>query len=109
GAAAPGRARGGVAGRVGRGRTLLGLLVAVALFARLGTGTYRLLDTVLRADAGTRQQELRLRELSRAMAAFERDLRQALARPVRAPYGDPLAGVSSEERRGGKDCRCPGP
>lgn len=84
--------------KVVRGFTLLELLIAIALFALLGTGTYRLLDAVLRADAGTRQQELRLRELSRAMAAFERDLRQALARPVRAPYGDPLAAVLGEGR-----------
>ena len=65
--------------KAARGFTLLELLIAIALFALLGVGTYRLLDSVLRADAATRQQELRLRELSRGMAAFERDLRQLLA------------------------------
>src|SRR5690606_37953456 len=52
GAADPERFPGGVAMKVARGFTLLELLIAIALFALLGTGTYRLLDTVLRADAG---------------------------------------------------------
>ena len=84
--------------RVARGFTLLELLIAIALFALLGVGTYRLLDSVLRVDEVTRQQEQRLRELTRGMAAFERDLRQVLARPVRAPYGDSLAALLGEGR-----------
>lgn len=84
--------------KAARGFTLLELLIAIALFALLGVGTYRLLDAVLRADESTRHQEQRLRELTRGMAAFERDLRQALARPVRAPYGDPLAALQGEGR-----------
>ena len=84
--------------RAARGFTLLELLIAIALFALLGVGTYRLLDSVLRVDEVTRQQEQRLRELTRGMAAFERDLRQVLARPVRAPYGDSLAALLGEGR-----------
>ncbi|WP_027590599.1 type II secretion system minor pseudopilin GspJ [Pseudomonas sp. RL] len=84
--------------RAARGFTLLELLIAIALFALLGVGTYRLLDSVLRVDEATRQQEQRLRELTRGMAAFERDLRQVLARPVRAPYGDSLAALLGEGR-----------
>ncbi|KHL67981.1 hypothetical protein SF06_32950 [Pseudomonas flexibilis] len=84
--------------RATRGFTLLELLIAIALFALLGVGTYRLLDSVLRVDEATRQQEQRLRELTRGMAAFERDLRQVLARPVRAPYGDSLAALLGEGR-----------
>lgn len=84
--------------RVARGFTLLELLIAIALFALLGVGTYRLLDSVLRVDEATRLQEQRLRELTRGMAAFERDLRQVLARPVRAPYGDSLAALLGEGR-----------
>lgn len=84
--------------RAARGFTLLELLIAIALFALLGVGTYRLLDSVLRADEATRTQEQRLRELTRGMASFERDLRQILARPVRAPYGDPRAALLGEGR-----------
>lgn len=84
--------------KAARGFTLLELLIAIALFALLGVGTYRMLDSVLRADEATRIQEQRLRELTRGMAAFERDIRQLLARPVRAPYGDMLAAFHGEGR-----------
>lgn len=85
--------------KAARGFTLLELLIAIALFALLGVGTYRLLDSVLRADEATRQQEQRLRELTRGMAAFERDLRQLLVRPVRAPYGDMAAALLGDGRQ----------
>lgn len=74
--------------RSARGFTLLELLIAIAIFALLGLGTYRMLDTVLRTDAATRAQEQDLRELVRALAAFERDLLQAQPRPIRDRFGD---------------------
>jgi general secretion pathway protein J len=74
--------------RDARGFTLLELLIAIAIFALLGLGTYRMLDTVLRTDAATRAQEQDLRELVRALAAFERDLLQAQPRPIRDRFGD---------------------
>lgn len=70
------------------GFTLLELLIAIAIFALLGLGTYRMLDSVLQTDASTRAHELQLRELVRAMAAFERDLLQVTPRPVRDPFGE---------------------
>lgn len=76
-----------LAGATG-GFTLLELLIAIALFALLGLGTYRMLETVLRSDEAVRAQELRLREISRAIWAVERDLQQAAPRPVRDGYGD---------------------
>ncbi len=71
-----------------RGFTLLELLIAIAIFALLGLGTYRMLDSVLQTDKVTRAHEAQLRELVRAMAVFERDLLQVLARPVRDPFGE---------------------
>lgn len=79
------------------GFTLLELLIAIAIFALLGLGTYRMLDSVLRSDASTRAHELQLRELVRAMAAFERDLSQAAPRPVRDPFGEPRPAMLGEE------------
>lgn len=79
------------------GFTLLELLIAIAIFALLGLGTYRMLDSVLRSDASTRAHELQLRELVRAMAAFERDLLQVTARPVRDPFGEPRPAMLGEE------------
>jgi general secretion pathway protein J len=83
-----------------RGFTLLELLIAISIFALLGLGTYRMLDSVLRADGATREQEQRVRELVRAMGAFERDILQAQPRPIRDPYGDfraALVGEGSEQ------------
>jgi len=72
-----------------QGFTLLELLIAIAIFALLGLATYRMLDSVLRTDSSTRAHEQQLRELVRAMAAFERDLAQVAPRPVRDPFGEP--------------------
>ncbi|MCQ4326368.1 type II secretion system protein GspJ [Stutzerimonas stutzeri] len=74
--------------RAAAGFTLLELLIAIALFALLGLGTYRMLEAVLRSDEAVRAQELQLRELSRALWAFERDLQQVIGRPIRDGFGD---------------------
>ena len=79
-----------------RGFTLLELLIAIAIFALLGLATYRMLDSVLRADAVTREHERQLRELTRALSAFERDLRQVAVRPVRDGFGDPQPALHSD-------------
>ncbi|WP_137817945.1 type II secretion system minor pseudopilin GspJ [Pseudomonas sp. 2FG] len=78
------------------GFTLLELLIAIAIFALLGLGTYRMLNSVLRTDTATRTQEQQLRELIRAMAAFERDVLQLVARPVRDPFGESRAALLGE-------------
>jgi general secretion pathway protein J len=70
------------------GFTLLELLIAIALFALLGLATYRMLEAVLRSDEVVRAQESQLRQLGRAMWSLERDLMQAVPRPVRDGYGD---------------------
>jgi len=74
--------------RAGAGFTLLELLIAIALFALLGLGTYRMLEAVLRSDEVVRAQETQLRELGRALWSLERDLIQAVPRPIRDGYGD---------------------
>jgi general secretion pathway protein J len=80
-----------------RGFTLLELLIAIAIFALLGLATYRMLDSVLRTDSATRAHEQQLRELVRAIAAFERDVLQVVVRPVRDPFGDPRPALLGEE------------
>lgn len=82
--------------RRARGFTLLELLIAIAIFALLGLATYRMLTSVLRTDSVTRAHELQLRELVRAIAAFERDLLQVAQRPVRDPFGDSLPALRGE-------------
>ncbi|WP_212630203.1 type II secretion system minor pseudopilin GspJ [Pseudomonas sp. KB-10] len=79
-----------------RGFTLLELLIAIAIFALLGLATYRMLDSVLSADAVTREHERQLRELTRALSAFERDLRQVTVRPIRDAFGDTQPALHSD-------------
>lgn len=80
-----------------RGFTLLELLIAIAIFALVGLASYRMLDTVIRTDTTTSAQEVRLRDLVRAMAAFERDLAHVLARPIRDEYGEHQASFCAQE------------
>lgn len=79
-----------------QGFTLLEVIIAISIFALLGLGTYKMLDSVLRTDEVTRAHERSLRELSRAFAAMDRDLAQAIGRSVRDPYGDERAGLLGE-------------
>ncbi|MBD9415136.1 type II secretion system minor pseudopilin GspJ [Pseudomonas sp. PDM16] len=82
-----------------RGFTLLEVLIAIAIFALLAMATYRMLDSVLQTDAGQREQEQRLRHLTKAMAAFERDLLQVRLRPIRDPLGDLLPSLRGDSGR----------
>lgn len=87
--------------RPARGFTLLELIVAIAVFAVAATMAYSGLDLLLRSRAGLEQSAERQRELELAVLALERDLRQALGRPARGPYGDELpafagSGVAAE-------------
>lgn len=71
-----------------RGFTLLEVLIAIAIFALLGLGSYRMLHSVLNTDEATRRHELQLREVVRAFAALEQDLAQVGARPVRDGFAE---------------------
>ena len=71
------------------GFTLLEVLIAIAIFAFLALGTYRMLASVLASDEATRRHELQLRELQRAFAVLEQDLAQVGPRPIRDAFGEP--------------------
>lgn len=71
-----------------RGFTLLELLVAVAIFALLGVGSYRLLASTISTRDAARSHDLALMQLQRAFTIMNRDLSQATARPIRDQYGD---------------------
>lgn len=63
-----------------RGFTLLEVLIAIAIFALLGLGSYRMLHSVLNTDEATRRHELQLREVVRALYVLEQDLARPAAR-----------------------------
>ncbi len=76
-----------------KGFTLLELLVAVAIFALLGVGSYRLLATTIATRDAAQQHDAALMQLQKAMTTLNRDISQAIARPVRNEYGDAVAAL----------------
>ena len=71
-----------------RGFTLVEVLVAIFIFALLMAAAYGSVNTLLRTRDGLAEQNGRLRELQFAVGVIERDLRSAIARPVREGYGE---------------------
>lgn len=80
-----------------RGFTLIEVLVAVLIFALMSAAAYAAVDTLLRSRQALHQRAQSLQQLQTAMGRFERDLRQAMAVPVRDEYGEtqPLLSGSS--------------
>jgi general secretion pathway protein J len=72
------------------GFSLLEVLVAVAIFAVLSALAYGALDAVVRARAQAQESAQALAALQAAVGAFERDLREAVPRPVRGASGERL-------------------
>jgi general secretion pathway protein J len=80
--------------RAQSGFTLLELIVAVAVFAVVATMAYSGLDLLLRSRERLEQASERQRAIDLAVLSLERDLRQALPRPVRGAYGDEQPAMS---------------
>lgn len=65
-----------------RGFSLIELLVALAVFAALAAAAYGGLAQIARTRAALAEQQDRFAAITRAVASIERDLRQAVSRPV---------------------------
>jgi general secretion pathway protein J len=77
-----------------RGFSLIELLVALAVFATMAALAYGGLDSIARTRAELGRQQDAFRDLMRGVGLIERDLRQAIARPVRGNYGEPLPALT---------------
>ena len=75
------------------GFTLLELLVSLAIFAILATMAYMALNTVFTARKEVEKRAARLTELQTAFMVMERDIEEAVARPVRDDLGDEQAAL----------------
>ena len=73
-----------------RGFTLVELLVAVAIFAAVAAIAYGGLSQLAQTRGALAQEQDRFAALNRAMNNIARDLRQAIARPVRGNYGETI-------------------
>jgi general secretion pathway protein J len=79
--------------RRGAGFTLLELLVSLAIFAILATMAYTALNSVLNDRKVVENRAARLAELQTAFMVMERDIEEAVARPVRDDLGDEQAAL----------------
>ncbi|MGD2138352.1 MAG: type II secretion system minor pseudopilin GspJ [Gammaproteobacteria bacterium] len=70
------------------GFTLLELLVALAIFSLLAVMSYGGLRTVLQQQALTEAAAERLGTLQKTYLIMQRDIEQAVPRPIRDEYGD---------------------
>jgi general secretion pathway protein J len=73
--------------RRARGFTLIELLVALAVFASMAALAYGGLNAVARAKQALAEESAALWRLQFALGLIERDLRSAVARPVRDGFG----------------------
>lgn len=80
------------------GFTLLEVLIAIAIFALLALGTYRMLSSVLASDESIRRHEQQLRDVQRTFQVLESDLQQAGPRPIRDAYGDAQPALRGESQ-----------
>lgn len=82
-----------VATGAAKGFTLIELVVALAIFAVMATLMYSFLDGVLKAKEGQTRAGDELARLQKALILMQRDVEQAIDRPVRDTFGDSQAPV----------------
>ena len=78
-----------------RGFTLLEILVAVFITSLLALGVWQLMNTLLAARDGVDRVSGEFQRVQRVVTLFERDVFQALNRPVRDGFGDQRPALSS--------------
>lgn len=66
-----------------RGFTLIEILIAMAIFTLIGLASTGLLTTVIDSNELSAERFAKLQQLQRAMITIERDIQQAVARPIR--------------------------
>jgi general secretion pathway protein J len=87
------------------GFTLLELLVALAIFSLIAVMAYGGLETVLNQQVRTEENAESLAALQKTYLVMQRDIEQAVPRPIRDEFGDqqgPLLGTATFQlTRGG--------
>ncbi len=78
-----------------QGFTLLELLIAITIFAIIATFVYAGLNVVLETKHQTEQHLERLSKLQLGLHLLQRDIEQAVNRPIRDEYGDSQSAFKS--------------
>lgn len=81
------------------GFTLIEILVALAVFAALAAIAWGALNQIARTRAALDQQQQRFAQVARAVTDLERDLHQAISRPVRGNFGELLPALAGTGER----------
>ena len=76
--------------RAARGFSLIEILVALVVFAAMAAITWGALGQIARARGALATQQDRFADVVRVVGELERDLRQAISRPVRGNHGEVL-------------------
>ena len=80
------------------GFTLLEILIAVMITSMLSLGVWQLMSTLLASRDGIERVSDQFREVQRTMLMLERDLFQAISRPVEDGFGDPMPALTSRNQ-----------
>ena len=78
-----------------RGFTLLEVLIAVAITALIGIGIWQVLSGVIASKHGVDRTAGAFEKLQRTVLWLERDIGQAVQRPIRDTYGDTQPAMTS--------------
>ncbi|MEZ5462570.1 type II secretion system minor pseudopilin GspJ [Dokdonella sp.] len=74
----------------GRGFTLIEILVALVVFAAMSAIAWGALSQVAKTRGALAAEQDRFAAIVRTMGDLERDLRQAISRPLRGNYAEPV-------------------
>ena len=78
-----------------KGFTLLEVVIAIAIFAVIGLGSWQVLDRVITSKQQVEIRSEQLRQLQKTMWLISRDIRNLVNRPIRDNAGQLEAPVSS--------------
>lgn len=82
-----------------RGFTLIEILVALVVFAAMAAITWGALGQIARTRSALAVEQDRFAAIVRSMSDLERDLRQAIARPLRGNYGEQVPALLGRSDR----------
>lgn len=82
-----------------RGFTLIEILVALVVFAAMAAISWSALGQIARTRSALAAEQDRFAAIVRSMSDLERDLRQAIARPLRGNYGEPVPALLGTSER----------
>lgn len=82
-----------------RGFTLIEILVSLVIFAAMAAITWGALGQIARTRSALAVEQDRFAAIVRSMSDLERDLRQAIARPLRGNYGEQVPALLGRSDR----------